>query len=66
MDDNQKIIDPGFGAVTEREALMIRACRAAMASREPVHPASWNKPFGQMTDQELRELIAWHETGKKQ
>jgi hypothetical protein len=47
--------------LTPRQQLELSTCRAVMADQSMgFHPALANKRFGEMTDDELREVIAWH------
>jgi hypothetical protein len=47
--------------LTPRQKLQLAACRAVMKGDGPPHPALGLIPFGEMTEAQLRELIAWHD-----
>jgi hypothetical protein len=51
--------------LTPRQKLQLAAARAGLMGGGPAHPTLSFIPFGEMTDEQLLELIAWHQnTGR--
>jgi hypothetical protein len=50
---------------TPRERLQVEAARLSLTPNAPPHPILGRIPFGKMSDDELRELIAWYKNGGK-
>ncbi len=50
--------------LTEHQRLVLAAVKAAMESNRSPHPTLDNKTYGQMTDRELQQIIAWHKYGE--
>jgi hypothetical protein len=49
--------------LTPRQYLELQAARAVMAGG-PMHPTLSMTAFGKLTEEQLRELIAWHEQSR--